>query len=182
MIDFTLTPHQIGIKERAQKFSADVLGDAASVYNQHADQKSRFQATKPFYQSAVRDGLLKSFLPAPLGGSSEGFIDAVIAIEELFAVEPGISLTLAATVLGLLPLILAGSPEQQGKYLKKFLSGEGEPLASLMHSEPGGTANWLQKGSPGLQTTARPSGDGWIINGEKVSMHALLLVSIDLTP
>ncbi|KIL87851.1 hypothetical protein FAVG1_08732 [Fusarium avenaceum] len=168
MIDFTLTSHQIGIRERAQKFSADVLRDAASVYNQHADQKSRFQATKPFYRSAVRDGLLKSFLPAPLGGSSEGFVDAVIAIEELFAVEPGVSLTLAATVLGLLPLILAGTPEQQGKYLEKFLSGEGEPLASLMHSEPGGTANWLQKGSPGLQTTAHPSGDGWIINGEKL--------------
>ncbi|KAM5364071.1 hypothetical protein ACJZ2D_011688 [Fusarium nematophilum] len=158
----------IGIQERVRKFSADVLGDAATVYGQHPDQKSRFRATKLFYQSAVRDGLLKSFLPAPLGGESEGFVDVVIAIEELFAVEPGISLTLAATVLGLLPLILDGTAPQQEKYLKPFLDGNGEPLASLMHSEPGGTANWLEKGGAGLQTTARPFREGWIINGEKL--------------
>jgi nitroalkane oxidase len=168
MIDFTLTPRQVDIQQSARKFATDVLGSAASTYGHHPDQKSRFQATKPFYQAAVKHGLLKSFLPAPLGGTSEGFVDCVIAIEELFAVEPGVSLTLAASVLGLLPLILAGTPDQQGKYIKPFLAGEGEPLASLMHSEPGGTANWLEKGGAGLQTTARPSEDGLIINGEKV--------------
>jgi alkylation response protein AidB-like acyl-CoA dehydrogenase len=52
--------------------------------------------------------------------------------------------------------------------LKPFLSGEGEPLASLVHSEPGGTANYLEKGGKGLQTTARKEGDDWIVNGDKV--------------
>lgn len=179
MIDFTLTPRQADIQQSARKFAADVLGSAASVYSRHPNQKSRFQATRPFYQAAVKHGLLKSFLPAPLGGTSEGFVDCVIAIEELFAVEPGISLTLAASVLGLLPIILAGTPAQQEKYIKPFLD-EGEPLASLMHSEPGGTANWLEKGGAGLQTTARLSEDekGWIINGEKVSKLSVLSNSL----
>jgi alkylation response protein AidB-like acyl-CoA dehydrogenase len=57
--------------------------------------------------------------------------------------------------------------------LKPFLSGEGEPLASLVHSEPTGTANWLQKGGKGLQTVARKDGDDWVINGEKVLLNLL---------
>lgn len=80
------------------------------------------------------------------------------------------SLTIFANGLGLTPLILAGSEEQRGKFLESFLREDGEPLASLMHSEPEGTANWLEKGGNGLQTTARreDGGDGWVINGEKV--------------
>lgn len=46
-------------------------------------------------------------------------------------------------------------------------------LASFMHSQPDGTANWLEKGAPGLQTTAYRDGDEWVINVEKV--YLLLL-------
>jgi len=70
--------------------------------------------------------------------------------------------------LGLSPLLLGGSPEQIKEALKPFLSGEGEPLASLVHSEPTGTANWLEKGGKGLQTVARKEGEDWVINGEKM--------------
>jgi nitroalkane oxidase len=49
------------------------------------------------------------------------------------------------------------------------LSGEGAPLASLVHSESAGTANWLEKGAKGLQTVAWQEGDGeLVIDGEKV--------------
>ncbi|KAH8156006.1 hypothetical protein CIB48_g12239, partial [Xylaria polymorpha] len=34
--------------------------------------------------------------------------------------------------------------------------------------EPGGVANWLEKGGKGLNTTARKEGDEWVLNGEKV--------------
>jgi alkylation response protein AidB-like acyl-CoA dehydrogenase len=37
-----------------------------------------------------------------------------------------------------------------------------------VHSEPGGTANWLLAGASGLQTTARKVGDEWLLNGTKL--------------
>jgi alkylation response protein AidB-like acyl-CoA dehydrogenase len=65
-------------------------------------------------------------------------------------------------------LILAGSKDQHDRFLAPFLKQEGEPLASFMHSEPSGTANWLERGASGLQTTAYKDGDEWVVNGEKV--------------
>ncbi|KAM5354722.1 hypothetical protein ACJ41O_001369 [Fusarium nematophilum] len=168
MIDFTLTPSQTQIQRKARAFAKDVLSNASSSFSQLADQKSRFRATRSLYGAAVREGLVKAQIPVPLGGTSVSLVDAAITLEELFTVESAVSITIVGTALGLMPLMLGGSPSQQEKFLKPFLSGEGEPLASLMHSEPNGTANWLERGGKGLQTTARRQGDGWVINGEKL--------------
>jgi alkylation response protein AidB-like acyl-CoA dehydrogenase len=124
--------------------------------------------TQPLYQAAVQAGLIKGQIPVPLGGTSNGLIDAAIVVEEFHAIEPSTAITILGTGLGLTPLILAGSKDQHGRFLAPFLKQEGEPLASFMHSEPGGTANWLARGASGLQTTAYKDGDEWVVNGEKV--------------
>ena len=69
----------------------------------------------------------------------------------------------------LTPLNLTGKPEHRD-FFEPFLSGEGEPLASLVFSEPGGVANYLEKGAPGLNTTADLDGNEWVLNGEKVEL------------
>jgi alkylation response protein AidB-like acyl-CoA dehydrogenase len=130
---------------------------------------SQLHQTLPIYQTAVKAGLIKGQIPIPLGGTSAGLIDAAIVVEEFHAVEPSTAITILGTGLGLTPLILAGSKEQHDEFLTPFLSQDGEMLASFAHSEPGGTANWLEPGCPGLQTTAHKSGDDWILNGEKVT-------------
>lgn len=67
------------------------------------------------------------------------------------------------------PLNLVQKPET-GRFLAPFLTGSGAPLACFVLSEPGGVANFLEKGAPGLQTTARlvDGGKYWELNGEKV--------------
>lgn len=90
--------------------------------------------------------------------------------------EPAVSLTIFSTGLGLTPMNLTGKPEHQG-FLAPFLSGEGEPLASLVFSEPGGVANYLEEGAPGLATTAMLEGDEWVLNGEKVGILTFSLHS-----
>jgi alkylation response protein AidB-like acyl-CoA dehydrogenase len=92
-------------------------------------------------------------------------------------------LTIFSVGLGLSSLLIAGTPEQKEELLKPFLSGEGEPLASLLHTEPQGIANWLEKGGKGLQTVAKKDGDEWVINGEKVGFlyrTEYILTVIDL--
>ena len=99
-------------------------------------------------------------------------------LEELYLVDPSCTLTIVATGLGLTPLLLSGKTALQRKYIQPFLQDEGEPIASLMHSEPTGTANWLEKGGKGLNVTARKESDKWVVNGEKVNLIGRVMISM----
>lgn len=167
MVDFKLTPEQKELRANAHAFATNVLATAPNLYSGLATQTERFQSTLPIYQTAVNAGLIKGQIPTPLGGTSAGLIDAALVVEEFHAVEPSTAITILGTGLGLTPLILGGTPALHEKFLAPFLKQEGEVIASFAHSEPSGTANWLQKGAPGLQTTAYKDGDAWIVNGEK---------------
>ncbi|KAF2711743.1 acyl-CoA dehydrogenase NM domain-like protein [Pleomassaria siparia CBS 279.74] len=163
-----LEDRQNTLRKNIKAFAENVLSTAPNLYNHLPNQRSRFEATLPIYQNAVNIGLIKGQVPLPLGGTAGSLIEAAIVAEELHAVEPSTSLTILGTGLGLTPLILAGSKEQHEKFLRPFLVQEGEPIAAFVHSEPGGTANWLEKGAPGLQTTAYLDGDEWVVDGEKL--------------
>jgi hypothetical protein len=166
-IDFQLSPSEDGIRKAAAGFAATVLKDAKRTYLQYTHHYERFQSTRPIYRKAVEAGLIKGQVPPPLGGTGGTLVEAAILVEEMYAVEPAASLTIFATGLGLTPLVLTGKPEHK-EFLEPFLNGQGEPLASLVFSEPGGVANYLEKGAPGLDTIAQQDGDEWVINGEKV--------------
>ncbi|KUJ16339.1 acyl-CoA dehydrogenase [Mollisia scopiformis] len=167
MVDFTLSPTEKTIQQAARSFAATHLSGAKAAYSLIPSHAERFQSTRPIYHAAVLAGLIKGQIPTPLGGTSGSLLEAALLVEELYAVEPGASLTILGTGLGLTPLVLAFRPEV-AEFLEPFLKGEGEPLASLVFSEPGGVANWLEEGAPGLQTTAYLDGEEWVLNGEKV--------------
>ena len=166
-VDFLLSPGEEGIRKAAAGFAAGPLKDAKQDYMKYQHHHERFQSTRPLYRQAVAGGLIKGQIPTHLGGAGGSLIEAAILVEEMYTVEPAVSLTIFSTGLGLTPLNLTGKPEH-AEFLEPFLSGEGEPLASLVFSEPGGVANYLEKGAPGLNTTAKPEGDEWVLNGEKV--------------
>lgn len=169
MIDFTLSSAQQTLRSQAAYFASNILAQAPSTYNKFARQDERFQSLKPIYEQAVAGGLIKGLIPQPLGGAGGSLIDATLLVEELYAADTSAALIIFATGLGLHPLMNGGSAEQNAEFLQPFLSAEGAPLASLVYSEPTGTANWLEKGARGLQTVAWQEGDGeWVIDGEKV--------------
>ncbi|KAF2027277.1 acyl-CoA dehydrogenase NM domain-like protein [Setomelanomma holmii] len=156
------------LRANAHTFAKNVLSTAPSLYDGLATQTKRFQSTLPIYQAAVKAGLIRGQIPVPLGGTSGGMVDAAIVVEEFHAVELSTAITILGTGLGLLPLIIFGNEEQHEKFFKPFLNQDGEMLAGFAHSEPNGTANWLEKGAPGLQTTAYQDGGDWVINGDKL--------------
>lgn len=168
MVSFTLDDRQEALVQEIREIGKNILCGACDVYSKHPDQLSRFRATQPFYEKLIKAGLLQLLIPTAVGGKSQSFLDTAIILEELHGVDSSIMIHAVGSALGLLPLILAGTPEQKEKELKPFLSGEGTPLASLAHSEPQGTANFLEKGGTGLGVSARKEGDSYLVNGEKV--------------
>ncbi|KAL4898996.1 hypothetical protein BDW74DRAFT_171835 [Aspergillus multicolor] len=167
MVDFNLSASEQQTRAAARAFAAAHLASAKKSYTDLPTQEERFRSLKPIYEAAVKAGLIKGQIPAPIGGTSERLVEAAILVEEFYAVEASASLTIFGTGLGLTPLALAYRPELK-EFLDPFLSGTGAPLASLVFSEPDGVANWLEPGAPGLQTTAYRDGEEWVLNGEKM--------------
>ncbi|KAL9635770.1 MAG: hypothetical protein Q9164_003251 [Protoblastenia rupestris] len=166
-VDFNLSPTEEGVHKAAASFAASSLKDARKMYMKYHQHTERFQSTRPIYHQAVVGGLIKGQIPPVLGGTGGTLIETAILVEEMYTVEPAASLTIFSTGLGLMTMNLASKPEHK-EFLAPFLSGEGEPLASLVFSEPGGVANYLEKGAPGLVTTATLDGNEWVLNGEKI--------------
>src|SRR5580700_6583121 len=158
-IDFTLTAQQQELQRSSRKFAMEVLGEARRA-ELLATAEERFSATKPTYEAMVAGGYLRKCIPAPAGGESAGLVDMAILAEEFYCVNASVTLTMLGTVLGLLPILLGGTPDQCGRLLGPFVRKSGAPLAGFCSSEPGGSAN---AGSPppgeGVRTTAEIEGD-----------------------
>jgi nitroalkane oxidase len=154
-----------------------------------------FASTLPIYRRAVSAGHLRAQVPTPLGGTCDSLLDLSLMTEELYSVDTSASLTILGTGLGLTPLILAaaGAAKLDGeagkrtmqlvqRFLRPFLeaSGDGEgvegaPLASLVFSEPQGSANFAAAEGDGLQTVAVEDGQDFVLNGEKVCFSPFLV-------
>src|SRR6266446_6518463 len=166
-IDFRLTAHQRELQLQSRKFAREGLAPALEAEALPTPEE-RFAATKPVYEAIIAAGLLRKCIPLSAGGENAGLIDTAIMAEELYAVNASVTLTLIGTVLGLLPVLIGGTNEQRDRLLPPFLKQAGAPLAGFCATEPGGSAN---AASPppgeGVRTTARLSGDRWIIQGRK---------------
>ncbi len=171
-IDFTLSAEQRKFQLTCRAFAQAELRGVGAAIRDLRTPAERFQATRPMYAALVRAGFLRRLIPQPFGGEGAGLIDMAILTEEFYAVDANVSLTLLATLLGLMPVFLAGTPAQQQTLLAPFLSTHGTPLASLANSEPGGSANYAAPPpAAGVRTTARMDGDEWVINGRKKWMN-----------
>ena len=166
-IDFRLTASQRELQLRSRKFAKEVLAPAIEAETRPTPEE-RFAATKSAYEAMIAAGFLRKCIPRSAGGENDGLIDTAILVEELYAVNASVTLTLIGTVLGLLPVLIGGTNEQRDRLLPPFLKQAGAPLAGFCATEPGGSAN---AASPppgeGVRTTARLSGDRWIIQGRK---------------
>ena len=166
-IDFRLTARQRELQLQSRKFAREVLSRALEAEALPTPEE-RFAATKPAYEAMIAAGFLRKCIPLSAGGENAGLADTAIMVEELYAVNASVTLTLIGTVLGLLPLLIGGTQEQRSRLLPPFLKQAGAPLAGFCATEPGGSAN---AASPppgeGVRTTATLRGDRWIIEGRK---------------
>ena len=164
-MDFSLSPAQADLRAKARAFAKSRLSQVPSLLAKEPTPETRFRATRPVYEDLVREGFLARFVPVPFGGGGTGVVDMAVVAEEFHAVDVNVTLTMLANLLGLTPIFMAGTPEQQKRWISPFTSQKGAPLAALCNSEPGGSANF--DAPEGTRTTADLADGQWTINGRK---------------
>lgn len=167
-VDFNLSPTQRQLQQDARAFARATFSGVRVTTRDLPTPEARFLATRPMVEAAVAAGWLRRLIPQPFGGEGTGIMDMAIVAEEFFAVDVNVPLTLFANLLGLMPLMIAGTPAQRERFFAPFLNGQGAPLAALCNSEPGGSANYSAPApGAGVRTTATLEGDEWVLNGTK---------------
>src|SRR4051794_21108152 len=115
---------------------------------------------RDLYELMAERRLLGLGFPPEHGGRCTSEVSWCAYVEELAKVSGTVSLMAAYVKLVSLPLLLAGSPEQQQQVIPRLLRGE--ILGSFALSEPNVGSD------PGaLETRAERRGDTWVLNGEK---------------
>jgi len=106
-------------------------------------------------------GLLGITAPEQYGGSALGYLDHVIAMEELSRASGAIALSYGAhSNLCVNQIVRNGNDAQKEKYLPKLISGE--HMGALAMSEPGSGSDVVS-----MKLSARKNGDHYILNGNK---------------
>src|SRR6202789_1160105 len=145
---FVQTEEQDHLRREIRDFAAREIAPNVMVW----DEASEFPMAVVKKLGAM--GLLGIIVPPEYGGAGLGYVDYVLAIEELSAVDGSIGITIAAhNSLGTNHIFLAGNERQKRKYVPLLASGEW--LAAWGLTEPGsgsdaGAArtNAVKKGAP----------------------------------
>src|SRR5205823_10181094 len=124
-------------------------------------------------------GVLGAIFPAEYGGAGLGYVEYVIAIEELSRVDGSIGIIVAAhNSLCANHIFLAGSEQQKRKYISKLATGEFIGAWGL--TEPGSGSD-----AGGARMRAVRKDGGWLLNGTKTfctnGQHADAVVVIAVT-
>ncbi len=99
-------------------------------------------------------------VPEEFGGAGADALATVVVIEEIARVCMASSLIPAVNKLGSMPVMLAGSPELQKKYLTRLAAGEGGFSYCLSEPDAGSDA-------AAMRTRAVRDGDEWVLDGVK---------------
>jgi short-chain 2-methylacyl-CoA dehydrogenase len=154
-ISYALTDEQEELRAVVRRFAAEEVAPRAEEMNQ------RREFPVDLVKQMGEMGLFGLPFPEEYGGSGGTYLDLCLAIEEIGRVDQSLGITLEAGVgLGAMPIHKFGTPEQKARWLPQL--ARGERLAGFGLTEPGGGSD-----AGALRTSARPEGDGWLINGSK---------------
>ena len=154
-VSFGLTEEQRALRELAHEFAEKEIRPKAAEYDEHQTHPADVIA------KAHEIGLMNPHLPEGLGGAGLGAVEGALIGEELCWGCSGIGTSIIANILGALPVLLAGTDEQQREWLPRLLE---EPiLCSFGLTEPGAGSD-----VSGIQTTAVRNGDDYVLNGSKM--------------
>jgi alkylation response protein AidB-like acyl-CoA dehydrogenase len=115
---------------------------------------------RELYRRLAALGLLGMTLPAEYGGSGADTVSWAIAEEELARACPALADAQLVAKLMSDVVLFNGTDEQRARYIPAI--ARGETICVIAQTEPGTGSDVA-----GVQTLARPTADGWVLNGTK---------------
>jgi isovaleryl-CoA dehydrogenase len=144
------------LRETVRSFATDRIAPRAS----DIDGKNEFP--RDLWPELGELGLLGITVESEFGGSELGYLEHVIAMEEISRASGSVGLSYGAhSNLCVNQLRSWGNDEQKRRYLPKLCSGEF--LGALAMSEPGAGSDVM-----GMRATAVRDGDDYVLNGSKM--------------
>ncbi|HMH13578.1 MAG TPA: acyl-CoA dehydrogenase [Edaphobacter sp.] len=152
---FGLTDEQEQLRKEVRAFAEREVAPHVAEW----DEKSEFPHA--VVKKLGEMGLLGVIFPEALGGAGMGYVEYVLAIEELSRVDGSVGIIVAAhNSLCTNHIMLAGNDGQRKRWIPKLASGEW--LGAWGLTEPGSGSD-----AGGARTTAVKRGDKWVLNGSK---------------
>lgn len=152
--DLALTEEQAALVQTARDFARkEVIPVAGKL-----DETGEFP--RDILKRAWETGLLNVEVPEAFGGLGLGCLDHCLILEELGYGCLAFNTTVAANMLGSLPLLIAGTDDQKKKFLGRLID---EPIfAAYCCSEPDAGSDVA-----GMSTRVEKKGDDFVLNGQK---------------
>lgn len=154
-MDFQLTDEQLQLRKSLREFAEREI----SPHVMEWDEVSQFPLE--IIKQLGKMGVLGIIFPPEYGGAGLGYIEYVIAVEELSRVDGSVGIIVAAhNSLCSNHIFLAGNEAQKRKYISKLATGEFIGAWGL--TEPGSGSD-----AGGARMSAIRKGGGWLLNGTK---------------
>jgi acyl-CoA dehydrogenase len=154
-ISFALSDEQKALRELARDFARKEIRPLAADYDEHTTHPADVIA------KAHAIGLMNPHIPEEYGGAGLDGFDSMLIGEEISWGCSGIATSILANTLGSAPVLLAGTEEQQRRWIVPLVE---EPLlASFALTEPNAGSD-----VSGIQTTAVRRGGEYVLNGSKM--------------
>jgi len=154
-LDFSLTDEQQQLRRTVREFAETEIAPHVMEW----DEASHFPSE--IIPKLGEMGLLGVIFPEKYGGAGLGYIEYVIAIEELSRVDGSVGIIVAAhNSLCTNHIYKFGSEEQRQKYVVPLAQGKKLGCWSLTEPQAGSDAG-------GTRSVAVKRGNCWVLNGAK---------------
>jgi isovaleryl-CoA dehydrogenase len=155
-LDFNLGDTADQVRAQVSTFAADEVAPIA----QEIDKQDAFP--RALWRKMGDLGMHGMTVAEEYGGSALGYLEHVVAVEELSRGSAAVGLAYGAhSNLCVNQIHRNGSAEQKRKYLPKLVSGE--HIGSLAMSEPGAGSDVVS-----MKLRADKKGDRYVLNGTKM--------------
>ncbi len=155
-LDFGLGETADMLRHQVANFAADEIAPRAAAI----DRDNDFPAD--LWRKFGDLGVLGLTVSEEYGGAGMGYLEHVVAMEEISRASASVGLSFGAhSNLCVNQIFRNGNEEQKGRYLPKLISGE--HVGALAMSEPGAGSDVV-----GMRTRADKRGDHYVLNGSKM--------------
>jgi len=154
MPNFEFSDEEKQLVDTAREFARKEIVPVAGELDEHGT----FPAD--ICKKAWETGLMNCEIPEAVGGLGLTCLAHCLILEEISYGCTGVNTTLAANMLGTMPIIIAGTDAQKKEYLGRLLA---EPIfAAYCCSEPDAGSDVA-----GMKTRYKKVGDDYVITGQK---------------